>query len=543
MALKKNSARVGELLVQAGVVTPAELERALKEQQRSKGESLCSVLTRLKIVPESTTLPILAQQLGFSYLSLKTSPSIDPTVLKLVPARLATRYQVLPIASEGSALRLAMSNPLDTRAMDELRAVTHQTVQPVLVGSLELKEAIRRYYGVGAETVEAMVATEELPAPAELSEAVADLDKIGGEASTIKFVNQLFLEAVRERSTDIHLEPYEQQLLIRYRIDGILYDIPVPVDLKRFHPGIVSRIKVMANLNVAEHRLPQDGRAKVRVGGRDLDLRISILPTAYGESVMVRLLSTNIFLGLEQLGLLPDHQAVLEKLLTKPHGIVFVSGPTGSGKTTTLYACLARINDRLRKIITIEDPIEYLLQGITQMQVHPKINFTFSTALRSILRHDPDVIMVGEVRDFETAETAIRTALTGHLVFSTLHTNDAAGCVTRLLDMGIEPYLAASSLECAIAQRLVRLICPECKGSGCPACRQTGYKGRTAIFEFLLLDEEIRGLILRRASAGQIARAARTKGMRTLREDGMEKVKQGLTTKDEVMRVTEMESA
>ena len=299
----------------------------------------------------------------------------------------------------------------------------------------------------------------------------------------------------------------------------------------------------MANLNVAEHRLPQDGRAKVKVGGRDLDLRVSILPTAYGEAVMIRLLSTNVFLGLEQLGLLPDHQAALEKFLDKPHGIIFVSGPTGSGKTTTLYACLARMNDRKRKIITIEDPVEYLMPGVSQMQVHPKIDFTFAAALRAVLRHDPDVIMVGEVRDFETAETAIRTALTGHLVFSTLHTNDAAGCVTSLIDMGIEPYLIASSMECAIAQRLVRMICAKCRGSRCQECRQTGYKGRTSISEFLVLDEEIRKLVIQRASSGEIMKEARSKGMRTMREDGLEKVKQGLTTMDEVMRVTQMESA
>ncbi len=542
MTLKRNSLQIGELLVEAGVITPEQLKQALKEQLRTKGERLCMTLARLGIAPESKTLPVLAQQLGVPYLSLKQKP-IDPGLLKLIPARLAIRYQVLPIAKEGETLLVAMSDPLDTKAVDELRMLTHCPVEPAVVSAQELGDAIRQHYGLGAETVDAMVATAELPAATELDEAVADLDKIGGEASTVRFVNELFLEAIRDGATDIHLEPYEKQLMIRTRIDGILYDIPVPPDLKRFHPSIVSRIKVMANLNVAEHRLPQDGRAKVKVSGKDLDLRISILPTPYGETVMVRLLSTNIFLGLEQLGLLSDHQAILERLLTKPHGIIFVSGPTGSGKTTTLYACLARINDRKRKIITIEDPVEYLLPGITQMQVHPKIDFTFATALRSILRHDPDVIMVGEVRDFETAETAIRTSLTGHLVFSTLHTNDAAGCVTRLLDMGMEPYLVASSLECAVAQRLVRLVCPQCHGQGCLGCRQTGYKGRTAIFEFLPVDDEIRGLIIRRASAGEISKAARSRGMRTLRNDGMEKVRMNLTTVDEVMRVTEMESA
>ncbi len=537
---KRREVKIGQLLVEGGLIAPGQLQQALREQEKDPEVPLCALLARMGIVPESKSLPVLAHQLGIPYVSLKER-KVEPNLLKLIPARLAARYKILPVIQEGKSILVAMTDPLDTRALDEIRMLTKLSVQPAVVSAQELEEAIRQHYGVGAETVEAMVATEELPSTAELNEAVADLDKIGGEASTIKFVNQLMLEAVRDRSTDIHLEPYEKQLMIRYRIDGILYDIPVPVDLKRFHPGIVSRIKVMSNLNVAEHRLPQDGRARVKVGGRDLDLRISILPTPYGEAVMVRLLSTNIFLGLEQLGLLSDHQGILEQLVVKPHGIILVSGPTGSGKTTTLYACLARINDRKRKILTIEDPIEYLMPGVTQMQVHPKIDFTFATALRSILRHDPDVIMVGEIRDFETAETAIRTALTGHLVFSTLHTNDAAGCVTRLLDMGIEPYLAASSLECAIAQRLVRLICPDCRGAGCSACRQTGYKGRTAIFEFLHLDDDIRDLILRRASAGEIAKLARSRGMRTLREDGMEKVRQGLTTKEEVMRVTQAE--
>lgn len=538
---KRHNLKIGQMLVEAGVITAEQLDRALTEQKEKAGEPVCSTLARLGIASEARLLPILAKQMGIPYLSLRQT-QVGPDLLKQVPARLATQYNVLPVAREGNVLKVAMVDPLDTRVLDELRMLTHATIQPVLVSAQELTEAIRQCYGVGAEMVESMVATDEIDLSSQLTEAVADLDKIGGEASTIKFVNQLLLEAIRDRSTDIHLEPQEKELLIRYRIDGVLYEIPVPPEMKRFHAGIVSRIKVMSNLNVAEHRLPQDGRAKVKVGGGDLDLRISILPTAYGESVMIRLLSTNVFLGLEQLGLLPDHQALLERMLARPHGIVFVSGPTGAGKTTTLYACLAKINDRKRKIITIEDPVEYLMPGITQMQVHPKIDFTFAAALRSILRHDPDVIMVGEVRDFETAETAIRTALTGHLVFSTLHTNNAAGCMTRLLDMGIEPYLAASSLECAIAVRLVRLLCPDCHGKRCQNCRQTGYKGRTGIFEFLLLDDEIRALILRHASSGEIMKLARSKGMRTLREDGMEKVRQGLTSKEEVMRVTEMEA-
>ncbi len=542
MSVKRSAVRIGDLLIKEGVITSDQLEQALAAQNRSENEPLCAALSRLNILSEEKSLPILARQLGMEIISVDQQ-KISADLLKLVPARIATRYHILPVSREGQSLRVATADPLNIKVFDELQMLTHCTILPVLVLGQQLTEAIRHYYGVGADMVESMVDDGELAKAAELREAAEDLDKIGGEASTVKFVNQLLLEAVRDRATDVHLEPYEKRLLIRYRIDGILYEVPVSADMKRFHSGIVSRVKVMCNLNVAEHRLPQDGRTKVKVGGRDLDLRVSILPAAFGESVMIRLLSTNVVLGLEQIGLLPDHLALLEKMVVKPHGIVFVSGPTGAGKTTTLYAALARMNDRKRKVITIEDPIEYLMPGITQIQVHPKIDFTFAAALRSVLRHDPDVVMLGEVRDFETAETAIRTALTGHLVFSTLHTNDAAGCMTRLLDMGIEPYLAASSLECAIAVRLVRLICPECRAKGCPQCRQTGYKGRTGIFEFLVLDEDIRALVLRRASAGEITKMACSKGMRTLREDGMEKVRRGLTTIEEVMRVTEMDAS
>jgi type II secretory ATPase GspE/PulE/Tfp pilus assembly ATPase PilB-like protein len=384
------------------------------------------------------------------------------------------------------------------------------------------------------------------------------------DASIIKFVNQIFVQAVKDRVTDIHIEPYEDELKLRYRIDGMLHDIPVPAGIKYFQAAIVSRIKIMANLDIAEKRLPQDGRIKIRVAAEELDLRVSILPTQYGESVDIRLLSGNMLYSLENLGLFPSDLDILEGLIKKPHGIIFVTGPTGSGKTTTLYACLSKINTKDKKIITIEDPIEYQLKGVTQIQVHPRIGLSFAAGLRSMLRHDPDIMMVGEVRDFETAEITIRVALTGHLVFSTLHTNDAAGGVTRLLDMGVEPFLAASSVECFIAQRLVRIVCPKCRiekkpdkealkefgvgnsgskvvvyeGKGCEACKFTGYKGRTAIYEFLPMNEDIRDLVLRRASSDQIKNKALELGMHTLRMDGWEKIKKGLTTVNEVIRVT-----
>ena len=372
----------------------------------------------------------------------------------------------------------------------------------------------------------------------------------------------LIQQAVEDRATDIHVEPFGTWSRVRQRVDGLLYEMPIPPDLVRVHSMIVSRIKVMAKLNIAEKRLPQDGRITVRVREEELDLRISVLPTAFGEAMDIRLLPSRMLYSLEELGLAPDHLRLLAELLERPHGIVFVTGPTGSGKTTTLYACLVKLNDAYRNILTIEDPVEYHLPGITQLQIHPKIGLSFAQGLRSMLRHDPDIMMVGEIRDPETAEITIRSALTGHLVFSTLHTNDAAGGVARLLDMGVEPYLVASSVLGFIAQRLVRVICDSCResvkpagqlaeqfggcdlpeaisrGRGCPSCKGTGYRGRTAIYEFLTVDGTIQDLILRRAASGEITRAAQRAGMRTRRQDGWRKVLQGVTTPEEVLRVT-----
>jgi general secretion pathway protein E len=415
------------------------------------------------------------------------------------------------------------------------------------------------------------IISDKAPAQDLLPEAekVQDLEAIAQDASIIKFVNQILTEAVKDRATDIHLEPFQDELRTRFRIDGVLYDINIPESIKYFHAAIVSRIKIMAHLNIAERRLPQDGRIKIKVSAEELDLRISILPTAFGEAVHIRILSPHFFLELEKLGLLPEDLKIIEEAIKKPHGIIFVTGPTGSGKSTTLYASLSRINSNAIKIITVEDPIEYQLKGVNQIQVNPKIGLSFATGLRHILRHDPNVMMVGEVRDYETAEIAIRAALTGHLVFSTLHTNDAAGAVTRLLDMGIEPFLVSSSLECLIAQRLVRLICPKCKvpvkskheilqhlkndidfdakdveifeGKGCAECRFTGYRGRTGIYEVLIVTEPIRELIMARASSQQIKQKAVSQGMRTLRQDGLRKVFLGLTTFNELIRVTQQE--
>ena len=560
----KRTILLGEMLISKGLISRRELDLGLKEHQRS-GQFLGITLVKLGIIKEDELYPILSEQLDIPYVKIKEI-SIDAKALEKVPAKFACHYKLMPVKFEKDILTVALSDPLDVRTIDDLRLLLGCEVAGVLATESDIGEAIRKYYGIGAETIEEIINTGEMAGEIKLTVSkTEDIEGLAEDASIIKFVNQILVQAVKDSSTDIHIEPYEDELKIRYRVDGILYDIPIPQNIKYFQSAIVSRIKIMAGLDIAERRLPQDGRIKIRVGGEELDLRISILPTQFGESVDIRLLSGKMLYSLENLGLSLSNLEMLEKLIRKPHGIIFVTGPTGSGKTTTLYSCLSKINSKDKKIITIEDPIEYQLKGVTQIQIHLRIGLSFATGLRSMLRHDPDIMMVGEVRDFETAEITIRVALTGHLVFSTLHTNDACGGITRLLDMGIEPYLVASSVECFIAQRLVRIICPHCKvekkpdretlrefgiennlndiaiyeGKGCESCKFTGYKGRTAIYEFLLMTEEIRGLLLQRASSDQIKKKALEQGMHTLRMDGWEKVKKGITTINEVIRVSE----
>ena len=552
---------MGSVLVERGLLSPAEFERAQSEQRRT-GEFLGAVLTRLGLVPSERWLPLLSEQMGLPYVRLGEM-RIAPETLAKVPPKFASHYQLMPVALADGALQVAVADPFDVQMLDELRLLLSCEIRPVLADPKEIRDAIQRHYGVGASAVERLLDTG-LHEAAPVASLTEDLTAKPDDASVISFVNQLILSAVRDRATDIHIEPFGQTLRVRQRIDGVMYEVSTPADLVRLHQAVVSRIKVMAQLDIAERRLPQDGRIKVGLDGEDLDLRISVLPTSFGETVEIRLLSSQMLFSLEQLGLVADQRALLVPLIQRPHGIIFVTGPTGSGKTTTLYACLSKLNATNVKILTIEDPIEYQLTGITQLQVHPKIGFSFAQGLRSMLRHDPDIMMVGEVRDPETAEITIRSALTGHLVFSTLHTNNAAGGVTRLLDMGIEPYLVASSVLCFIAQRLVRVVCPACQeerapepglleefgvagelpriiryGRGCPACKGAGYKGRTAIYEFLLLSEPVQELVLKRSSSHEIAQAAqRLGGMRTLRQDGWQKIVQGLTTPQEVLRVT-----
>ena len=562
MAIEK-SILLGEILVQKSLISFGQLEVGLREQEKS-GRFLGATLVRLGFIKEDELYPVLSQQLNIPYIRIKDL-KIASEVIENVPAKFACHYKLMPIKFEKDKLTVAIEDPFDVRTLDDLKLLLDCDVSGVLASDADINEAIRKYYGIGAETIEAIIDTSTMPEEILLPRAkTEDIEDLAEDASIIKFVNQILVQGVKDRATDIHIEPYEDELKVRYRVDGILYDIPIPQNIKHFQSAIVSRIKIMAHLDIAERRLPHDGRIKIRMSGEELDLRISILPTQFGESVDIRLLSGKMLYSLENLGLSSSDQNILEGLILKPHGIIFVTGPTGSGKTTTLYSCLSKINSKDKKIITIEDPVEYQLKGVTQIQIHPRIGLSFAAGLRSMLRHDPDIMMVGEVRDLETAEITIRVALTGHLVFSTLHTNDAAGGVTRLLDMGIEPFLASSSVECFIAQRLVRLICPECKvevkpdpgilkefgikeevkslviykGKGCEACKFTGYKGRTGIYEFLLMHEGIKDLIIKRASADQIKKKALELGMHTLRMDGWEKIKKGLTTINEVIRVT-----
>ncbi|MDD3906291.1 MAG: ATPase, T2SS/T4P/T4SS family [Candidatus Omnitrophica bacterium] len=563
----KETDLIGQLLIQKGIITVEALERALAEQEHSQ-KRIGDILIKLGLVNENDFYRILSEQSGVEYIKLKDI-KIDPSVINKIPAKFACHYELIPVEIKDDTITVAMSNPLDIHTIDDIRLLLKSEIRAVLASRREILEMIKKYYGVGAETIEKMAPDASLERSASVqAQETQDVGESAEDASIIKFVNQILLEGCRDRATDIHIEPYEDELLVRYRIDGILHETKVPQSIKHYQSAIISRIKIMANLDISERRLPQDGRIKIRIGAEEVDLRVSILPTPFGESVVIRILSGNIRFGLENLGLLKKDQDVLERLLKMPHGIIFVTGPTGSGKTTTLYASLSKINTKDRKIITIEDPIEYQLKGITQIQVQPKIELTFANALRSMLRHDPDVMMVGEVRDYETAEITIRVALTGHLVFSTIHTNDAAGGVTRLIDMGVEPFLVASAVECFIAQRLVRVICSKCKheikpdkellrelgvsgskalrvkiyeGKGCDACRFTGYKGRTAIYEILEMSEPIRELVLKRASSDQIKKKAIELGMRTLRQDGWEKIVMGMTTPSEVIRVTQQE--
>ncbi len=555
--------KVGELLIQKGFITRQQLELGLKESQKS-GEIVGKVLVQMKFITEEQLLEVLGEQLGLTFYPSLKDISVAPEVIKAVPVKFVWHYKFMPLTIKGNVLTIAVSDPLALWHMEDLKLQLGYVIERVLTTYKEILAIIRRYYGVGAETVEEILTQDYIGVEKEEKvkhDEIEDVEKTAQSASVIKLVNQILSEAISSRATDIHVEQYRDKVRVRYRIDGILYDMTTPDQMRYLHPAIVSRIKILSNMNVIEKRLPQDGRAIIRIQDQQIDLRISVIPTLYGENVVIRILPVHLLYNLEELGLNPEDLKKIEGLTQRPHGIIFLTGPTGSGKTTTLYSCLNKLNKAASKIITIEDPIEYELPGIMQIQVKPEVGFSFANALRSILRHDPDIMMVGEVRDLETAELAIRTALTGHLMFSTLHTNDACSGAVRLLDIGIDSYLVASSVNAFISQRLVRIICPACKeerqdkeflpeafrnlkiyyGKGCENCKSIGFKGRTAIYEILLIDEHIQELILNKSSASQIRRKAKELGFRTLRDAGIEQVKLGITTPEEVFRVAERE--
>lgn len=534
-------------------------------------ESLLDFLRREKGLSEEQFKRKLAESMGLPFFGFKDLEGTTEARLKL-STKIAFQYSVIPVAVEDGALVVALSDPFDGNLLSAVRYDAGCAVRMALATSEDIEKALKKFYGVGAETLDEMEESAKdhedgnfdivLQSDREISESDQD-------ASVIKFVNQIIWEAFRERATDIHFEPAEDELRIRYRIDGILHQTPMPPQLKRFQSAIISRIKVMSGMKIDEKRLPQDGRINVRIQGEEIDIRVSTVPTVWGESVSLRLLLRGkIFFALDRLGFSPYEEEILRDIIVKPHGIVLVTGPTGSGKSTSLYAFLSTINSVEKRIITIEEPVEYELKGINQIAVRSDIGLTFAIGLRHILRQDPNVVMVGEIRDLETAEIAIRAALTGHLVFSTLHTNDAPSAFTRLIDMGIEPFLVASSVEAVMAQRLVRNICKHCKteqvvkpeylrkvgfpeehigktpiyhGVGCEECRGLGYQGRTGIHEILILTEGIRNLILNRSAASTIAHLAIEQGMKTLRHDGWRKVLNGETTLEEVIRVTQTE--
>jgi type II secretion system protein E len=528
-------------------------------------ERILAFFSRERGLSEEVFLRQLAHAFGWPYVDLPKL-SVTPEARLKISTKVAFQYFVLPIQYENGTLQIAVSNPLDTAMLNAVQFDAQCPVEIAVAPKDEIEKALKKYYGVGAETLDELAEDEPIELLVGEDKEITEGDQ---EASVIKFVNQIIWEAFKDRSTDIHFEPAEDELRIRYRIDGILHQTPMPPQLKRYQAALISRVKVMSGMNIAEKRLPQDGRINVRIKGEEIDIRVSTVPTVYGESVSLRLLTRGkIFLTLDKLGFSPQDEQALREIILKPHGIMLVTGPTGAGKSTTLYACLSTINSVHKRIITIEEPVEYELKGINQIAVRSDIGLTFAVGLRHILRQDPNVIMVGEIRDLETAEIAIRAALTGHLVFSTLHTNDAPSAFTRLIDMGIEPFLVASSVEAVMAQRLVRTICPHCKtehpverdylikigfpedeiatakfwrGIGCDACRQLGYQGRLGIYEFLLLNEAVRPLILNRSAASTIAQRAMEHGMRTLRHDGWNKVKAGMTTIEEVLRVTQTE--
>jgi general secretion pathway protein E len=558
---------LGQILMEQAGLTQAQLEEGLRVQ-REKGGRIGEILVGLKFISDEALLKAVAFKMELEYVPVIHAEDVDRELVARVPINFAKQYALLPLRTHDGTAVVAMADPLDFYALDDVRMLLGMDVEPVVAHTKTILDAINLVYQREASAAEEMIgdlSEENLDLLAAEIEEPQDLLDAAEEAPIIRLINSLLYQAVKDRASDVHIEPFEKDLVVRYRIDGILYEILRPP--KRLQSSIASRVKIMSGLNIAEKRLPQDGRIRIKIAGRDIDIRLSVIPTSWGERIVMRLLDrSNLLLDLSEIGLMPEQLEMTNKLIQRSHGIILVTGPTGSGKTTTLYAALQKINTPDKNIITVEDPVEYQIPGIGQIQVNPKINLTFANALRSILRQDPDVILVGETRDLETAEIAIQASLTGHLVFSTLHTNDAAGAVTRLIDMGIEPFLVSSSVVAIYAQRLVRRVCRECAqeakptaeelrrlgvdparsgnaripiAKGCEKCMGTGYLGRTAIYELMLVDDNVRSLILKNADTSTIKRAALANGMMTLRMDGARRVLGGVTTIEEALRVTE----
>ena len=556
--VKRKAKQLGQILIEQGLITPAQLEQALEEHRKTP-KSLGRVLIDLGLIKEADLVRALAEQVGLEFVDL-SDYQIDPSATTLLPDALARRYRAIPIGERDGKLLVAMSDPANVYALDDIRTITNRDVQPVVATAADVEQAIQKFAGMDGQ-VEALAsqASEQLETDEEQVEGAA-LE----EAPIVKLVQAIMTQAVGDRASDVHIEPTERDVRVRFRVDGVLHE--VMHSPKNIQGGLISRLKVMADLNIAEKRVPQDGRISMRVGGRQLDLRVATLPTVYGEKIVIRVLDkSQALLKLEDLGFLDDAYKRFAASFRKPYGAILVTGPTGSGKSTTMYATLNILNQEDRNIITVEDPVEYRLSGVNQMQVNPKAGLTFAGALRSILRADPDIVLIGEIRDKETATIAIEAALTGHLVLSSLHTNDAASAISRLVEMEVETFLVASAIDCVVAQRLARILCERCKEAykpepselleagypdwlvpeieslfrpvGCAACSNTGFRGRAGLYEVMPMSEEIERLTVERSSADAIRAVAVQQGMMTLRDDGLEKARMGLTSIEEVARV------
>jgi type II secretion system protein E len=550
---------IAEILLDKGLLTAQQNDEA-QALQKAEGLRLDRALIQLGMLSEKQLLEVMSEHLHLPMVNLEEI-QFEPELLRALPARVVYRKRLVPVKRFNGTLQVATSDAFDLYSFDEIKLMTGLNIQPVLAPKDEIEKVIKTHYGLGGDTLDEMVGADDDEVSSSVTEGSEDLLEMAQEASVIKLVNEIIVEAVNERASDIHIEPFEHSISIRYRIDGVLQEAPVPQQMHRFAAAIISRVKILANMNIAERRVPQDGRIKFQVGGRQIDVRVSVIPMLFGEGVVMRLLDkSNVLFTLQELGMDEEMYEQFKGLIDRPHGIILVTGPTGAGKTTTLYAALNAIVGPGIKVLTVEDPVEYHLAGVNQIPVNHQVGMTFERGLRAILRHDPDVVMIGEIRDLETARAATQAALTGHLVLSTLHTNDSASAPMRLIDMGVEPFLVSSTLIGAMAQRLVRKVCPKCKeeykpeklpkdyprettdkfyrGVGCQWCRNTGYRGRSGVYELMVMNDEIGAKVMERAPSPEVIAASRKAGTRMLREDGWLKVKRGATSIDEVLMCT-----